>query len=76
MDYMEDSEFEIKKFLEKENLDLSLISEKMLDEMIYKYYKNYYYYEMDIDFSARAAVSEVLRDNNINIENFNYWFSE
>ena len=74
MDYMEDSEFEIKKFLQKENLDLSLFTKEMLDEMFYKYYKNYYYYEMDIDFSARAAVSEVLRDNNITIQDFSYWF--
>lgn len=74
MDYMEDSEFEIKKFLQKENLDLSLFTKEMLDEMYYKYYKNYYYYEMDIDFSARAAVSEVLRDNSITIKDFSYWF--
>ncbi len=74
MDYMKDSEFEIKKFLQKENIDLSLFNKEQFDEMVYKYYKNYYSYEMDIDFSARAAVSEVLRDNNITIQDFSYWF--
>lgn len=74
MDYMEDSEFEIKKFLQKENLDLSLFTKEMLDEMFYKYYKNYYSYEMDIEYSARAAVSEVLIDNSITIKDFSYWF--
>lgn len=74
MDYMKDSEFEIKKFLQKENIDLSLFNEEQFNEMVYKYYKNYYSYEMDIDFSARAAVSEVLKDNNITIKDFSYWF--
>jgi len=74
MDYMKDSEFEIKKFLQKENIDLSLFNKEQFDEMVYKYYKNYYSYEMDIDFSARAAVSEVLKDNNITIKDFSYWF--
>ena len=74
MDYMKDSEFEIKKFLQKENIDLSLFNEEQFNEMVYKYYKNYYSYEMDIDFSARAAVSEVLKDSNITIKDFSYWF--
>lgn len=74
MDYMEDSEFEIKKFLQKENIDLSLFNEEQFNEMVYKYYKNYYSYEMDIEYSARAAVSEVLRDNKITVKDFSYWF--
>jgi hypothetical protein len=74
MDYIEDSKFEIMKFLQKEKIDLSLFNEETIDDMAYKFYKNYYDYEMDIDFSARAAVSEVLRDNNITIQDFSYWF--
>ncbi len=41
--------------------------------MAYQYYKNYYSYEMDNEFALRAAVSEVLRKNNIVVDGFEEW---
>ena len=45
--YMEDSLWEVTRFLEAENIDKSHLSEKLIDDMAYLYYKNYYDYEMD-----------------------------
>ena len=33
MDYIEDSKFEIMKFLQKENIDLSLFNKEQFDEI-------------------------------------------
>ena len=68
--HMEDSLWEVTRFLESENIDKSQLSEKLIDDMAYHYYKNYYDYEMDGEYALRAAVSEVLEENDIDIEGF------
>ena len=68
--YLEDSLWEIEYFLESENIDKDLLNEKLIDDMAYHYYKNYYDYEMDNGYALRAAVSEVLEENNLVIDGF------
>ena len=38
-----------------------MISEKQLSEMAYRYYKNYYSYEMDNEFALEDAVNQLLK---------------
>ena len=71
--YLEDSLWEIEYFLESENIDKDLLNEKLINDMAYHYYKNYYDYEMDNEFALRAAVSEVLEENNLVIDGFEVW---
>lgn len=71
--YMEDSLWEVTRFLEIENIDKNQLSEKLIDDMAYHYYKNYYDYEMDNEYALRAAVSEVLQKNEMVIEGFEKW---
>ena len=68
--YLEDSLCEVGYFLESENIDKDLLNEKLIDDMAYHYYKNYYDYEMDNGYALRAAVSEVLEENNLVIDGF------
>ena len=72
-DYMEDSLWEVERFLIQENIDKDLLNETMINEMAYNYYKNYNYYEMDDEYALRAAVSVVLDENNIAIDGFQMW---
>lgn len=60
MDYMEDAKWEVENYLRQKNVDLSHISEKQLSEMVYRYYKNYYSYEMDNEFALEDAVNTVV----------------
>ena len=60
MDYMEDAKWEVENYLRQKNVDLSYISEKQLSEMAYRYYKNYYSYEMDNEFALEDAVNTVV----------------
>ena len=60
MDYMEDAKWEVENYLRQKNVDLSHISEKQLSEMVYRYYKNYYSYEMDNEFALEDAVNAVV----------------
>ena len=60
MDYMEDAKWEVENYLWQKNVDLSHISEKQLSEMAYRYYKNYYSYEMDNEFALEDAVNAVV----------------
>lgn len=71
--YMEDSLWEVTRFLESESIDKSYLSEKLIDDMAYHYYKNFYDYEMDEEYALRAAVSEVLQENDVVIEGFEKW---
>ena len=71
--YMEDSLWEVTRFLEAENIDKSHLSEKLIDDMAYHYYKNYYDYEMDEEYAMQAAASEVLQENDVVIEGFDKW---
>ena len=72
-DYMEDSLWEVKHFLAQENIDKDLLNETMIEDMAYHYYKNYNYYDMDDEYSLRAAVSVVLEENNITVDGFEMW---
>ena len=71
--YMEESLWEMERFLARENIDKDLLNEAMIDDMAYRYYKNYNYYDMDDEYALRAAVSVVLDKNNITIEGFEMW---
>ena len=71
--YMEESLWEVERFLAQENIDKDLLNEAMIDDMAYQYYKNYNYYEMDDEYALRAAVSVVLDENNIAIDGFEMW---
>ena len=56
MDYMEDSKMEVLNYLRKQKVDVAALDEAVIDEMAYRYYKNYYSYEMDHDFGCLRAV--------------------
>ena len=71
--YMEDSLWEVKRFLTQENIDNDLLNETMIEDMAYHYYKNYNYYDMDDEYALRAAVSVVLEENNITVDGFEMW---
>ena len=72
-DHMEESLWEVEHFLAQENIDKDLLNETMIDDMAYHYYKNYNYYDMDDEYSLRAAVSVVLEENNITVDGFEMW---
>ena len=59
MDYMEDSKMEVLNYLRKQKVDIAALDEAVIDEMAYRYYKNYYSYEMDHDFAVMDAVEEL-----------------
>ena len=71
--YMDDAAWEVEQFLLREKIDQNLLSQDVLNDMAYQYYKNYYSYDMDNEFALRAAVSEVLRKNNIVVDGFEEW---
>ena len=56
MDYMEDSKWEVLNYLKNQAVDVSQLYESEIDEMAYRYYKNYYSYEMDHDYALMDAV--------------------
>jgi hypothetical protein len=57
MDYMEDSKWEVLNYLNKQAVDVAQLDESKINEMAYRYYKNYYSYEMDHDYALMDAVS-------------------
>ena len=71
--YIDESKWEVEQFLLREKIDRDIFSQDVLDDMAYQYYKNFYSYDMDNDFALRAAVSEVLRKNNIVVDGFEEW---
>ena len=72
-DYMAKARSEVEWFLEKENIDKLQLTEEIIDQMAYDFYKNYYYYEMDEEYAMRAAVSVVLKEQKIVIDGFEEW---
>ena len=42
MDYMEDSKMEVLNYLRKQKVDIAALDEAVIDEMAYRYYKNYW----------------------------------
>ena len=73
MDYMQDCRSEIEKHLEANQVDCSNLTDEQLDKMAARFYKNHYSYEMDEEFSARAAVSETLKEFAITIAGYELW---
>lgn len=59
MNYMEDSKWEVLNYLRNHAVDITQLDEAIIDEMAYRYYKNYYSYEMDHDFALVDAVSAI-----------------
>lgn len=59
MDYMEDAKWEIENYLRREGIDSLTISDEQLSEMVIRYYKNFYSYEMD----GEIAAQEMKREN-------------
>ena len=72
-DHMEESLWEVEHFLAQENIDKDLLNETMIDNMAYRYNKNYNYYDMDDEYAMRGAVSVVLDENNMTIDGFEMW---
>ena len=62
MDYMEDSKWEVLNYLNNRAVDISKLDESKIDEMAYRYYKNYYSYEMENEFAIEDAVKTVIGD--------------
>ena len=71
--YIDESKWEVEQFLLREKIDRDIFSQDALNDMAYQYYKNYYSYDMDNEFALRAAVSKVLRKNNIVVDGFEEW---
>lgn len=62
------------RYLARQKIDRKLLSKDMIDDMAYQYYKNYYGYGMDEEYALRAAVSLVLKENDLVIEGFEAWY--
>ena len=73
MDYLDDSRWEIERYLSQQNIRIDMFTEQMINDMAYQYYKNYYSYEMDQEYAALAAVSVVMKENHIEIDGFEEW---
>lgn len=61
MDYMEDAKWEVLNYLKNRAVDISELDESEIDEMAYRYYKNYYSYEMENEFAIEDAVKTVMQ---------------
>ena len=73
MDYYEESRYSVMKFAESHGINLSEIPVRLKEEIVHLFYKNYYNYEMDEEYAAQAAISEVISENNIELEGFEKW---
>ena len=62
MDYMEDAKWEVLNYLNNRAVDISKLDESEIDEMAYRYYKNYYSYEIENEFAIEDAVKTVIGD--------------
>ena len=62
MDYMEDAKWEVLNYLKNRAVDISELDESEIDEMAYRYYKNYYSYEIENEFAIEDAVKTVIGD--------------
>ena len=59
---MEDAKWEVLNYLKNRAVDISELDESEIDEMAYRYYKNYYSYEMENEFAIEDAVKTVIGD--------------
>ena len=73
MDYLEDSLYRIRQYAKQKNIDISGLSDEIVMEMSQQFYKNYYSYEMDEEYAALAAISEIVSDKGIEIRGFEKW---
>ena len=71
--YMEDARWEVERYLDRQNIPQTLLNDSLIDDMAYHYYKNYYYYNMDDEYALLAAVSVVLKENDISVDGFEEW---
>ena len=71
--YMEDARWYVEQYLDRKNISRDILTEELIDEMAYHYYKNFYYYNMDDEFDLMAAVSVVLKDKGIVVDGFEVW---
>ena len=73
MDTMEECQFEMEQHLKSNGVDIAQFSDEVVGDFVYKYYKNYYYYDMDEEYAARAAVSETLKERGLFIDSYEMW---
>ena len=59
---MEDAKWEVLNYLKNRAVDISELDESEIDEMAYRYYKNYYSYEIENEFAIEDAVKTVIGD--------------
>ncbi len=73
MNYMEECAYMLDNFFDNNGIKKEWFTDEMIDQMISFTYKNYYSYEMDEEYAVKAAVSEVVKDNGIEIDEFEFW---
>lgn len=71
---MSDSEYILRQFLRKELPDTD-IPDQLFEKMLYYTYKNCWNYNMDEEYALRDAVSRALKEDDIFIEDFDYWLA-
>ena len=59
---MEDAKWEVLNYLKNRAVDISELDESEINEIAYRYYKNYYSYEMENEFAIEDAVKTVIGD--------------
>ena len=70
---MEECRFQVKRHLKENRIDSSIFTEELLRQIESNYYKNYYSYDMDEEYAARAALSEVIVNNHISVKGYEIW---
>ena len=73
MDYSEECKYQVERHLQENKVDTSVFSKEMISQIEANYYKNYYSYDMDEEYAARAAVSEVIVSNHIPVKGYEIW---
>ena len=73
MNYMEECAYMLDNFFGNNGIKKEWFTDEMIDQMISYTYKNFYSYEMDEEYAVKAAVSEVVKDNGIVIDEFEFW---
>ena len=59
---MEDAKWEVLNYLKNHSLDFVELDETVINEIAYRYYKNYYSYEMENEFAIEDAIKTVIGD--------------
>ena len=73
MDYTEECKYQVKRHLKENQVNTTVFSKEMISQIEANYYKNYYSYGMDEEYALRAAVSEVIINNNISVNGYEIW---